>query len=150
MIQESLKKEIEIRTKRISHVLKENGFDAILITSNANLYYTSGRVFSGYTYICADGNVTYFVKRPLGFSGDNVVYIRKPEQIADLLAEKPIKIAFELDSLTVNDYNRLSNVFVGSEVVDGSAIMRKLRSVKTSYEIEKLKESGIISENLIL
>lgn len=143
MIQESLKKEIEIRTKRISHVLKENGFDAILITSNANLYYTSGRVFSGYTYICADGNVTYFVKRPLGFSGDNVVYIRKPEQIADLLAEKPIKIAFELDSLTVNDYNRLSNVFVGSEVVDGSAIMRKLRSVKTSYEIEKLKESGI-------
>ena len=143
MIQSYVENDINIRLERIGAALASNGYDAILITSNANLYYTAGRVFSGYTYICADGSVTYFVKRPVGLAGDNVQYIRKPEQIADLLTQKPGKIAFELDSLTVNDFARLSKVFGESEIVDGSSILRKLRSVKTAYEIGKMKESGV-------
>jgi Xaa-Pro aminopeptidase len=75
--------------------------------------------------------------------GDNVKYIRKPEQIAELLEAKPQKIALELDSLTVNDYTRLSKVFADSEKCDASGILRRCRAVKTAYEIEKMKECGV-------
>lgn len=143
MIQANLKSEINLRISRICEKLEAAGFDAMLITSNANLYYTSGRVFSGYTYIDINGAVTYFVKRPIGLEGDNVKYIRKPEQMAELIENMPSKIAFELDSMSVTDYNRLSKVFSCSEVVDGSGILRYLRSVKTPYEISKMKESGV-------
>lgn len=143
MITASVKKEIDLRVNRVCDSLKAKGYDAMLISSNVNLYYTSGRVFSGYTYITVDGEVTYFVKRPVGLQGDNVKYIRKPEQIVELLAEKPVKVALELDSLSVNDYNRLAKVFDGCEVVDASGILRELRSVKTDYEVAKMRECGI-------
>ena len=143
MITASLKHEIDLRLKRISDKLGACGIDALLVSSNANLYYTSGKVFSGYTYITAEGGASYFVKRPVGLKGYNVIYIRKPEQMPDFIADKPSKIALELDSLSVNDYNRLAKVFVGCEIVDASAILRELRSVKTEYEIAKLKECGV-------
>ena len=143
MISSYLKEEIDLRISRISALLAEMGCDAMLVTSNVNLFYTSGRVFSGYTYITKEGEVKYFVKRPVGLQGDNVKYIRKPEQIAELLEAKPQKIALELDSLTVNDYTRLSKVFADSEKCDASGILRRCRAVKTAYEIEKMKESGV-------
>ena len=87
-----------LRNRRIADRLKSQGIDAILVSENANLYYTSGRVFCGFTYITADGSVTYFVRRPVGLSGDNVRYIRKPEQIAEMLPAMPATIALELDT----------------------------------------------------
>lgn len=146
MIAESLKQEIELRVNRIAESLKRSGYDAMLVTSNVNLYYTSGRVFSGYTYITASGDVTYFVKRPVGLQGENVKYVRKPEQISEMLVTKPTKVALELDSLCVNDYCRLSKVFEGSDIVDASFILRYLRSVKTEYEIAKMKECGVLHD----
>lgn len=143
MITSALKNEIDLRIGRVCSALKKNGYDAMLVSSNANLYYTSGRIFSGYTYLDANKGATYFVKRPVGLSGDNVEYIRKPEQISELLKEKPHRIALELDSLSVNDYIRLCKVFVESEIVDASAVLRYLRSVKTDFEVEKMKECGV-------
>ncbi len=142
MIAEYLVKEITKRVNRIADALQKNNYDAMLVSSNVNLYYTSGRVFSGYTYITAQGEVSYFVKRPVGLQGDNVKYIRKPEQIIDMLPVKPQKVALELDSLCVNDYRRLAKVFDGCEVVDASMILRYMRSVKTEYEVEKMRKCG--------
>ena len=146
MIADYLKQEIQYRVNRIAELLKRNEYDAMLVTSNVNLYYTSGRVFSGYAYITADGEVTYFVKRPVGLNGDNVKYVRKPEQITELLNAMPSKVALELDSLCVNDFRRLSKVFEGCEIVDASMILRYLRSVKTEYEISKMKECGVLHD----
>lgn len=144
MLTASFKKEIDLRVNRICEKLATSGIEAMLVSSNANLYYTSGRVFSGYAYIdTTRSEITYFVKRPVGLQGENVKYIRKPEQISELLPVLPKNIALELDSLTVNDYNRLSKVFAGCEIKDASSILRYLRSVKTDYEIAKMKECGV-------
>lgn len=143
MIPQGLQDEMALRASKIARKLKDNGIDAILISDNANLYYTSGRVYSGYSYITADGTVTYFVKRPVGLKGDNVKYIRKPEQIAELLDKKPEVLALELDVTPYSDIQRLGKVFDGSKIVNGSAVMRQCRAVKTEYEISKIKESGV-------
>lgn len=143
MIPQGLNEEMARRTSRIATMLKAQGIDAILVTDNANLYYTAGRVFNGYTYINANGETTYFVRRPVGLTGDNVRYIRKPEQITEMLEAKPGVLAMELDVTPYSTVERLAKVFDGARIVNGSAIMRRARSVKTDYEIEQLTKSGI-------
>lgn len=144
MIPQGLKDELSARTGKIASKLREKGIDAILVSDNANLYYTSGRVFSGYTYITADGETTYFVKRPVGLKGDNVKYIRKPEQILETLGDKkPASVALELDVTAYSDILRLSKAFGDAHVENGSAIMRQCRAVKTPFEQSLIKESGV-------
>lgn len=143
----SMDKEVAARTARIAAELSARGIDAMLLSSFANLYYTCGRVFCGYTYITSQGKITYFVKRPVGFEGDNVAYIRKPEQIAEAVASNvPKVLALELGITSYNTIERLKKTFPGAEIADASAIMGKIRSVKSEYEIAKLKTCGIHHE----
>lgn len=139
--------EIKLRINKISEILRERNADAVLLFDNANLYYTSGRVFNGYTYITAGGDFMFFVKRPVGLEGDNVIYIRKPEQITEELAKLnyklPKSIALEFDTASYSEIERIKNVFSGSGLVNASSIMRDARAIKTQYEIGQLKESGI-------
>ncbi|MDO4510261.1 MAG: Xaa-Pro peptidase family protein [Bacteroidales bacterium] len=136
--------EIQARVARIAAQLKAADIDALLLADNVSLYYTSGRVFAGYTYITALGEVLYCVRRPVGYEQcANVHYIRKPEMIPALLKSQPKKLALKTDVMPVAEYNRLSQVFPEAEVVDASAMMRALRSVKSPFEQVLLKEDGV-------
>lgn len=139
--------EIKVRVANISAQLRQNGIDAVLLSDNVSLYYTSGRVFAGFTYITAEGYVYYCVRRPIGFEGEaNVHYIRKPEMIPALIETLPKTLALKTDVLTVAEYNRLSQVFPDADIVDASIMMRSLRSVKSDFEQRLLKDCGIHHE----
>lgn len=136
--------EIKARIERIAMRLQTIKADAVLLSDNVSLYYTSGRVFSGYTYISASGKVYYFVRRPIGFEGcENVHYIRKPEMIPSLIVDKPATLALKNDVTTVAEYGRLSSVFSESRIIDASAMFRALRSVKSDFEQKMLKDDGV-------
>ena len=77
----SMGNEIAARNARIAEAMAGEGIDAMLLSSFANIYYATGRVFCGYVYITADGNATYFVKRPNDIEGENVVRIRKSRRV---------------------------------------------------------------------
>ncbi len=145
--------EAQVRQKKIQQALREAGVDALLLADNANLYYTAGRVFSGYTYIPIEGDMLYFVRRPVGLEGENVIYIRKPEQIVEFLQTLgltiPAKLMLEGDSLSFNEYNRIAKAFgrVATEVSSqGTAFIRTIRSIKTSYEIDLIRRSAVIHD----
>ena len=138
------KNEISSRVGNIAAALNVLGVDGILLSMNVSLYYTSGRIFSGYTYISSDGAVKYFVRRPVALEGENVVYIRKPEQIASSLDKYPQSIAIELDGCTYNEALRLKNVFPEAKMANASSIMRAIRARKSSFEIERLRISGAL------
>ena len=146
MYSSNFQPESSLRWKRIQSVLQSINADAVLLNTNANLYYSSGRVFNGYTYIPSEGEAIYFVRRPIGLKGENVHYIHKPEQIPALLTEiglpLPRKLAIEWDA-SHGDFTRLSAVFPDAEITNGSAVMRKVRSVKTDYELGLLHESAV-------
>ncbi len=144
IIPPSMEQEIAGRISRIARELSSQGIDAMLLSSFVNLYYTSGRVFCGYAYVTASGDATYFIKRPIGLENGNVQYIRKPEQIADAIAaHKPASVALELGSASYNTVSRLQNVFGDAKIADATPIINKLRSVKSEFEIAKLKDCGI-------
>ena len=138
--------EIELRKSKIQSVICRSGADAFLVSDNANLFYTSGRVFSGYTYIPAEGEMIYFVRRPVGLSRENVVYIRKPEQIPDELSRLgialPRVLLLENDSLTYNESIRLRNIFSEAKIENGTPLIRGVRTIKTPYEIGLIRESA--------
>lgn len=146
------KTEIELRLDRIRAIMAADKMDAMLISSNANIYYASGRVLNGYIYVPVEGMTWYFVRRPIGIEGDNVVYAHKPELIPSLLEEHGVKLPSNIGlELAVTDYlmvERLAKVFPSAEVKNASAVLRKARAVKTPFEIEMLKRSGIKHEEV--
>ena len=146
MYRADLKSELLLRTKKIQDKMIAQGIDACLIAGNANLYYISDRVFRGYVFVRQEGEPIYFVIRPVGLKGDNVIYVRKPEQIAEELVklgiEMPKKLGLELDWLTFNDAKRLSSVFPKAEVCNSTGVLKGARMVKTDLEVAKMREDG--------
>ncbi len=139
--------EINLRINRIKNLMTEAMLDGILLSTNANIYYTAGRVFDGFVYIPADGDAQYLIRRPNDLTGQGAAKIRKPEQIMEILAQKglpsPHKLGLELALVDFLTVRRLSAAFPGSQVEDASAIMRAARAVKTDFEVEQIRRSAI-------
>lgn len=136
--------EQQMRLDRIRTQMAADNLSAILISDNANKYYVTGRVYAGYVYIPLEGPVIYFVRRPVELQGDNVVYIRKPEEIAASIGlNVPQSIGLELDVLPYSASMRLKALFPQSELKNASAVMRQARAVKTPEEIEMIRRSGV-------
>ena len=146
MIQKELTGDLKLKWDRIQQAMRKINADGCLLTVDVNLYYTTGRIYSGYFYLPAEGAPWFFVKRPNGLAGDHVEYIRKPEQMAELFAfyglEMPEKLLLEADELTYNDYIRLQKIFNPKETGNATAMMRELRRIKTPYEIEMFRISA--------
>lgn len=131
------------RVTKARDAMARHGLDALLISDNANIYYFTGRVYSGYLYIPASGDVQFFVRRPIGLEGNGVQYIRKPEQMAGHISDNPSPIGYELDLLPYESALRLMEVFPAAKPVNASPLMRETRAVKTPMEIGLIRQSGI-------
>ena len=138
--------ELNNRWRAIQKEMARKGADGCLIAGNVNLFYVANRIYSGYCYLPAKGNPLFFVKRPVNLKGENVVYIRKPEQIAEILPKKgialPKTLLLELDELPYNDIVRLQSVFIPEQTLNATVVLRKVRSIKSAYETGLLRHSG--------
>lgn len=128
--------------------MRAEGMDAILIASNSNIYYTTGRFFRGYVYIPLDGEPLWFLIKPDVYEEEeDLIKIRKPENIPAALNERncplPSNVGYEFDSLSYSDVTRLKNVFPDSNPVNASVPLRKARMVKTAWELQKMQEDGM-------
>lgn len=142
--------EQQLRLERVRELMRQAGLDAMLIDDFANLYYLTGRVYSGYAYIGnRDGDQMYFVKRMENLRGDGVVNIRKPEQMAEsILLDTPAVLGLELDLMSFNMAGRLGKIFPGAQIADCTGMMRTARAVKTEAELHLLRRSGILHEGV--
>ncbi len=134
------------KLEKIQQQMQIVGADACLLCVDVNLYYLTGRIYNGYFYIPAEGKPYFFVKRPAGFSGENVYYIRKPEDITDILSaaamELPEYLWLETDVLSYDESIRLEKIFRPARLGDAGKLMRNIRKVKTAEEIEQFRISA--------
>lgn len=141
-----IKAELSLRWKKIQEMLQLQAVDACLLSTNVNIYYTSGIIFSGFVYLSYEGNPLFFIRRPVDVEGENVIYIRKPEEISALLKEKgiptPKVLMIEAGEITHTDFLRLQAAMNVKNIIDGTPLLRQVRSVKTAYEMTQLKESA--------
>lgn len=138
--------ELSKRLAKIREQLVISGVDACLLSTTVNILYANGSIFSGYYYVPIEGKPIRFVKRPVGLTGENLHYIRKPEQLSDLLAEcglpLPEKLMLEGDEMSHGDWMRLQACFEGVELVNGTNDLRKVRSIKTDLEVSLIRSSA--------
>ena len=59
--------------------------------------------------------------------------------MSDYNLPSPAKIGMELDVLPANLYFMYSSLFADADIVDVSPIIRKIRAVKSAYEIEQIR-----------
>lgn len=139
--------EARLKADRLARLMKDAGFDLLIISSNAEKYWLTGRVFAGWLTIGADASLKAFVKRPNNLEGEMVSNVRKHEEVEIASAEGvTLKVGMNFAAIAVADFNRLAkhikNVCPQAEIADCSAIIRQSRAVKTPYEIAKLEDSG--------
>ena len=138
--------DLNIRLKRVQQLLAEAGSDAALISTDVNIYYLTGIVFSGYIYLPAEGEPLWFVQRPSGLQGEQVIYIHKPEEISNVLKEKniplPESLFLEADQITHNEFIRLEAALHPVRTGNMTVLLRKARMIKTPWEIGQLRFSA--------
>ncbi|MFZ4455499.1 MAG: M24 family metallopeptidase [Bacteroidales bacterium] len=140
--------ELQNRWSLIQKKIVESGADGCLIGGNVNLFYVADRIFSGYCYFPREGEPLFFVKRPINLKGETVIYIRKPEDIVAHLSTRgftaPKKVLLETDELSYNEIMRLQTALSAEIVLNATTLLRSVRTVKSDYEIELLRQSGKI------
>lgn len=141
--QEELTKDLEIRRLRLQKAMQAMNVEACVLSTAVNIFYMTGKVYNGYFYLPVEGKPVHFVKRPEGISFDNTIYIRKPEQIVDELVNlgvtRPETLLLETDVLPFGECNRILNTFGLKDAANASVLLRKVRSIKTDFELEQIK-----------
>ncbi len=147
-IPSELRDEMALRVSRLQDIMRRERLDAMLISGNTAIFYLSGRFFRGNIYVPAEGKALYFVIRPTDFDkAADVIYVRKPELIAEKLEERglpiPATLGLELDTTVYSTVGRLARIFPEAETVNASPLLQEARMVKTPYEIKMMEADGL-------
>ena len=129
-------------------VLCEEGINAALILQHADLFYFCGAVNRAYLYIPASGEPTLLISPGAERVREEselarIVGIAKLEQLPELLNAlgytKPAILGLEADVLPAALYTRLATLFSSSHTTDVSGFIRRVRMVKSSWEIGQIQ-----------
>jgi Xaa-Pro dipeptidase len=139
--------ESQARIARLQAALKAKGIDAAFLIYPIDIYYFAGTRQNSLLYVPASGDPVLMVRKSLSRARSEaaVADIRPfpgSKELPALLPEGVRKVALTFDVLPVQQYNFYLKMFPGREFVDLSAINRELRSVKSPWELERMRESG--------
>lgn len=136
------------KLESIQSIIINKQMDGCIISSPVNQFWLCGYIFDGYIYIQPKGPAILFVRRPFNLKDDRAVFLRKPEQIPELLQQMkhplPTHLMMETDYLSFNATIRLQKALKTDNVVNVSSDLRNLRMIKTSVELAQIKESAEI------
>jgi len=138
-----------MRMLRVQNAVRESGYDGIVLTTDVNIFYLTGLVFTGYLYLPSDNEPLWFVKRPCNLSGERIFIVHKPEMIPEILVSQgytlPSRVLLETDVMPFNECTRLMAALKIEmpAVGNASVLMRRLRMVKTGWEIEQFRKSAL-------
>ena len=149
--------EIENRIRGLQRILVQKGLDAALILQRVDLFYFTGTIQQASLYVPAAGEPLLMVNKTLARARaeSSIGRIRPlssvkriPEELKLSGIPMPRRIGFELDVLPTNLYFSYRDLFAGAEIVDLSTDIRLLRSVKSPYEIELIREAARYSDRV--
>lgn len=143
--------ELEYRCKKLQEQMAEAGLDAVIILQNADLFYFTGSIQSGNLFVPAKGYPVYMVRKDIQRarmeSGlREIVPFSSMKDVPAILAQygytTPKRVGMELDVVPVNIFERYRKVFPAAEYVDATPIIRRVRMIKSHYEIHLLKDAA--------
>jgi Xaa-Pro dipeptidase len=142
-------RELYNRTERLQKELRDNHFGGALIVQKADLFYFSGTCQNAHLFIPAQGQPVLMVKKSLRRAREesalkNIVALKSLNEVFEYITSQcgHDKMGLEMDVLPANLFLKYKKWLAPSEVADLSNIIRKVRMIKSQYEVELLKESA--------
>lgn len=150
------KSEAVHRLGRIQEWMRHSSIDALFVLQNADLYYFAGTIQTGLLCLPAEGEPLYLVQRSpararMESPWERIVPLRGLKQAPQALAAEGLagvrRIGLELDVLPAAYYLRLVQLFPGIEFADASEGIRRVRMVKSPYEVQQMRgAAGMLRE----
>ena len=147
------KAEIDKRISRFQAELVAAKLDGAFILQNADLFYFSGTIQTAVLFVPSNGDPILMVQKnharaQLESSLSHVVAVKNKNRIPQVLNDfKFNQIAaagLEMDVLPANFYLWFQRTLPQFRWTDVSGIIRKLRMLKSAYEIEQIEKAAAI------
>ena len=142
--------ELLARQAGLQRELAAGGFDGALIVEKTDLFYYAGTSQQGYLYQPVEGEPLLMIFKDFDRARSesalaHVIAVSGTRELAGQIAEHcslPDRLAMELDVLPVNLFRQYERIFPGAEIADISLAIRLQRSVKSAYEVEKIRAAA--------
>lgn len=147
--------EIQKRIERLQSYLKSEKVESCLILQNVDLFYFSGTIQRSYLFIPSEGDPYLLVQKDFDRARKesplkNIIPIERPKAISSILKKEGRlkRVGLECDVLPVNQLRQLEKLFPQSEFVDVSKAIKYVRMIKSPYEIDQLRCSAKILDEV--
>ncbi|TCS96632.1 Xaa-Pro aminopeptidase [Hazenella coriacea] len=141
--------EIKQRLQDFQQTLQQMKLDGALITQNIDIYYLSGTMQNGVLYVPKSGDPCLYVKKSVTRAEFEasipVEEMGRMKELGDKIRNhfgEVKRLGIEMDVLPYGLAQRYLSMFPGAEAVDVSFALRLQRAVKSSYELEQLREAA--------
>jgi Xaa-Pro dipeptidase len=151
------KAEIDDRIDQLQQRLVAAGIDGALILQNTDLFYFSGTIQQSHLYIPAHGSPLLMVRKSLERAQvesplSDIVPLNSPKALMGLIQDSGLKppavMGMELDVLPANNYLYYRKLFPGLDIRDVSTAIRSVRSVKSDYELNLIRQAAAFSDQV--
>jgi len=141
------KDEARQRISRMQSLLNEKGLDGALFIFPIDVYYFTGTRQNSTLWIPACGEALLLVRKSLSRAREEaaIADIRpfpSSKEFPALFGDDIKKIGLTFDVAPVQQMNYYAKLLPGRELVDISGLNREVRSVKSPFELEQLRQSG--------
>ncbi len=141
------KSESKQRVIRLQQHLQNANIDGALIIFAIDIYYFTGTRQNSLLWVPAVGIPVLLVRKSLSRArSESMVEDVRPfpssKELPLLFDDTIRKVGMTFDVVPVAQYNFYQRALPGREFVDISAINREIRSVKSAWELDRMKESG--------
>ncbi len=150
-------KELENRIIKIRGGMEKKDIEGLLVIQKMNLYYLSGTTQEGLLFIPLKGEPLLMIKRELERARvespvKQTVALKSNREVPLLMqthiGKIPKTLGLELDVLPVRDYLKFQELFMGTELMDVSSILKETRKTKSSFEINLMRKAGEIGKKV--
>lgn len=147
------KQEIEQRIKRFQSVLSKKSLDGAFMLQNVDVYYFAGTIQTSILFIPAEAEPILMVQKGTQRARSEsalkaVVSINGRADILKVLKQFGVRqvnrAGLEMDVLPTAFYLWFKEMFPQCRWTDLSGAIRKLRMVKTPYEVKQIREAAAI------
>jgi len=145
------KNELEYRYRKLQAEMAAAGLDAVIMVQNADLFYFTGTIQAGNLYLPASGEPVYLVRRDylrarMESALAQVIPCSSLSELPGILSDHgqraPERLGLELDLLPVNLFEKYRTLYPGAQLLDASPLIRRVRMVKSHYEIHIMQDAG--------
>jgi Xaa-Pro dipeptidase len=143
--------EINQRIKRLQEEMAKKEIDLAFVIQNVDLFYFSGSIQRGYLLVPRQRDALFFVEknydRAVGETSLKCIQTPSLKALPSLVGNHGFhgsRVGMEFDVIPVALFNRIKTFFKDWEMVDLSPEIKKVRSVKSEFEISQIKKSGQI------